>query len=260
MKGLLNVLIFTFLSTPTLIAQTTIPSDYNQFFSAVEKCTVLQCELYKAEIQKLKSNPEIKNCFNKTEAQNNCNQIALSKIMTEFQKRSTDLFGKSFLTTAVTRRSEPTSTAFEALDNKTSVMVFIASANKQGEWSDVNITKNGQFAMTTEVLQNFCRPHCPKGNLKLGISFTADLLNKPMDLVLKELQAIVKSAKENGLYFVIHVNHEWIFTPGRNPFEAAATDWAEYTNWNTPLEKFYVGWSKVPSEIGLKCLKYNENK
>lgn len=132
------------------------------------------------------------------------------------------------------------------------VLVINASGNTQEGWSDTLVRPNGQMALNEEILKSFCDPKCPQGKVKIGISFAADLLNKPKEVVLKELQALVTGAKANGFYFLIHANHEWVFTPNTNPFGGESADWAEYTDWNTPLKKFYVAWAEVPPEIGLK--------
>ncbi len=142
------------------------------------------------------------------------------------------------------------------LPSQTQVLIFNASSNKQdgGKWSDVAIDGNGQLAMIREIKASFCSPICPQGKIRIGISYTADFLIYDRNKVLSELIALVKSAKENNFYFTIHANHEWVLnpTPNFNPFGGNTADWAEHSDWNTPINRFWVNWGTPPPEIGLK--------
>jgi hypothetical protein len=137
------------------------------------------------------------------------------------------------------------------------VLVLQASGNVQntpaGLWSDVAIDAAGHLAMVAEIRSTFCTPSCPSGELQLGLAYTADLFAYETDRVLRELTALVASAKANGFYFKIHANHEWVLPRNINPFGVPAESWAEFTDWDTPLTRFYVAWSAPPfPEIGLK--------
>ncbi len=219
-----------------------------------KNCKGMQCDHYKAEANKFIAQlTEIK-CLSNGSLSTSCDQIKLSSITQQYQKRVSDLFGtisfRESRKNATVQAAGPS--GLESLAATDVALIFNASGNIQDGWSDLTVKPNGQMALNEEILKNFCNPKCPQGKVKIGVSFTADLLNKPQEVVLKELQALVTGAKANGFYFLIHANHEWVFTPNLNPFGGTNADWAEYTNWNTPLEKFYVAWSEIPPEIGLK--------
>lgn len=137
------------------------------------------------------------------------------------------------------------------------VLVFRSSNNTQNDgWRDDRVLPDGQLAMVSEIRSAFCSPTCPAGRFRVGISYAVDLLDTPWpgqeQKVLQELSALVASAKANNFYFAIHANHEWVLRVGANPFGVPAADWAEYTNWNEPLNRFWVGWGSPIPEIGLK--------
>lgn len=135
---------------------------------------------------------------------------------------------------------------------KPQVLVFNA-VDSSGPWVDIAINPStGHLAMIDDVASQFCKPDCPSGNLQIGISYIANLLDYPQDRVLKELAALIKGAKAHGFYFLIHTNHEWVITKGANPFGVPTAEWAEYSDWDTPLQKFYVEWGSPIPEIGLK--------
>lgn len=137
------------------------------------------------------------------------------------------------------------------------IIVFNASANTQADgWRDTRILPDGQLAMVPEIRSAFCNPKCPEGNARIGIAYTADLMDGYDSLseqhVLDELNALVRSAKLNNFYFAIHANHEWVFKPSANPFGVPTQSWAEHTNWGEPLQRYWVGWGSPLPEIGLK--------
>ncbi len=139
-------------------------------------------------------------------------------------------------------------------------IIAFAAGNPIDGWRDANILPNGQLAMAEDIKNSFCDPECPNGKYRIGLQYTLDLMqNNPTAReaqALLELKALVKSAKVNNFYFYIHANHEWVLPIDGNPFQADVLDWAEYTDWGTPLTVYSNGWGRTENNgylpVGLK--------
>lgn len=134
-------------------------------------------------------------------------------------------------------------------------VIAFATGNIINGWNDSAVQPSGRLAMAEDMRSAFCSPNCPSGRYRAGLSYTLDLMKdgaegrKPG--ILAELNALVKSAKDYGFPFFIHVNHEWVLDPGANPFGVPTASWAEYTNWSVPLTTYSTGWGGQTAQ-GLK--------
>ncbi|GAB2815104.1 hypothetical protein GCM10027276_14900 [Comamonas piscis] len=150
--------------------------------------------------------------------------------------------------------------AFCATEWQRPQIIAFSTGNPYPDWKDTNILPNGQLAMAEDIRNAFCDPICPDGRFRIGMKYTLDLMQNNPEIkkqeALIELKALINSAKINNFYFYIHTNHEWILPVNANPFKAETMDWAEYTDWGTPLTAFSNGWGRDENNqytpVGLK--------
>lgn len=124
------------------------------------------------------------------------------------------------------------------------------SANPMG--GDDVTPINGRLTAVDEIANTLCpSSKCPTGGLRLGISAPFMPFEETRPQMQARLDALIASAKQHHLYFMIHTCFEWIFDRNVNPFGVPESQWAEYSNWNQPIGTYYLNWGTLVA-IGKK--------